>query len=105
MNVTTCTPLFVWTVYQNSFRVHGNTCHFNYEFMNGLNPAPAGTKFAENLPLPKQETRTPCIVISADTMTYRIAAMVIRTDGTMQIYGDGVEFQGIVIVNGSYEIA
>ena len=72
--------------------------------MNGLNPAPNGTKFAENLPIPKQETRTPCIVVSADTMTYHIAAMVISTGGAMQIYGCGVEFQGMVIVNGSYEI-
>lgn len=105
VNVTACTPLAVWGVINNSFRVHGNTCHFNYEFTNGLNPAPSETIFGKNAPFPKTAQRIPCIVISADTLTYRSAVLYIEENGDIKFYGGSVEFQGLVIANGSYEIA
>lgn len=105
MNVTSCTIQAIWSPIVNSFRVHGNTCHFNFNFMNGLNPAPTSTVFGKNAPLPKQRISIPCLVISADTLTYRIASLCIEENGDITFYGGSIEFQGLVVCNGSYEIA
>ena len=100
-----CTLLNYWNYNANSFRVHGNTCHFNFDIINGLNPAPNGTQFGKDAPLPKNFSRFPCIIISADGSTYSLACLGILANGDIKVFGGSVEFQGTVVCSGSYEIA
>ena len=69
---------------------------------------PSSQVISENIPIPKSMQRIPCVIVSADTLSYDLGMIVVNTNGKMQIYTNGtvgVEFQGSVIANGSYELA
>jgi hypothetical protein len=98
----------VWEVMNSSFRIHGNTCFFNFEFTNGLNPAPNNTIYINDAPLPKQLNRFPCLYVNPDNeYNYHNGIATINTDGELSVYisnGILIGFKAIVVICGSYEI-
>ena len=98
----------VWEVLNSSFRIHGNTCFFNFEFSNGLNPAPNNTTFATGVPLPKQLNRFLCPYVNSDNeYTYHNGIVTINEAGELSVYtSDGIliGFKAMVVVCGSYEV-
>lgn len=108
---TKCTPQNAWSVINNSFRIKGNNCDFNYYYQCGLASTLNGAIIGTNAPKPKEKATFPCTIISADTLRYYSGLITIFDTGEIGIYiGSNnnipyIEFQGCILCNGSYPIA